>query len=230
MNDSELHSLTLGLPPVDDYLQFVGVRCRPNTWLATAYDLLVFFSVIPKYPAAVTTTDVFRFLEVQRSSRGDGRVVRLEDRERGLAVRTVKRRLASVSGLFAYLVARGDAGVKRTLSRAGWLRGEPDLGWGSAGYHYFALHARCRGSSRLRRPTRLWLRSAPTATGRWSRPCFLAVSAAARSWACGYTTSFQASAASLSPRAKAAISVWSPSRHASSPALAAYLTEERPST
>ena len=111
MDGSELQLLALGLPVVDDYLQFVGARCRLNTWLATAYDLLVFFSVIPKYPSAVTTTDVFAFLEAQRNPRADGRVVRLEDRERGLAVRTIKRRLASVSGLFAYLVARGDAGV-----------------------------------------------------------------------------------------------------------------------
>jgi integrase len=111
VRDSELQSITLGLPMIDDYLQFVGARCRLNTWLATAYDLLVFFSVISKYPAEVTTNDVFAFLEVQRSPRADGRVVRLEDRERGLAVRTIKRRLASVSGLFAYLVARGDPGV-----------------------------------------------------------------------------------------------------------------------
>jgi integrase/recombinase XerD len=137
MNDAELESLTLGLPIVDDYLQFVGARCRPNTWLATAYDLLVFFSVIRKHPTAVTTADVFTFLEAQRSPRRDGRVVRLEDRERGLAVRTIKRRLASVSGLFAYLLARGDAGVvanpvprglatRRAGARQG-LRGVPLL-------------------------------------------------------------------------------------------------------
>jgi integrase/recombinase XerD len=137
LNDAELESLTLGLPIVDDYLQFVGARCRPNTWLATAYDLLVFFSVICKHPTAVTTADVFTFLEAQRSPRRDGRVVRLEDRERGLAVRTIKRRLASVSGLFAYLLARGDAGVvanpvprglatRRAGARQG-LRGVPLL-------------------------------------------------------------------------------------------------------
>lgn len=71
---AELESITLGLPIVDEYLQFVGARCRPNTWLATAYDLLVFFSVIRKFPANVTTTDVFAFLEAQRSPRADGRV------------------------------------------------------------------------------------------------------------------------------------------------------------
>lgn len=137
INDAELESLTLGLPIVDDYLQFVGARCRPNTWLATAYDLLVFFSVIHKHPTAVTSADVFTFLEAQRSPRRDGGVVRLEDRERGLAVRTIKRRLASVSGLFAYLLARGDAGVvanpvprglatRRAGARRG-LRGVPLL-------------------------------------------------------------------------------------------------------
>jgi integrase/recombinase XerD len=108
---TELQSLTLGLPPVDDYLQFVGARCRPNTWLATAYDLLVFFAAIRKEPAEVTTADVFAFLQMQRSPRRDPKLVRLEDGEAGLAVRTSKRRLASVSGLFAYLVARGDVGV-----------------------------------------------------------------------------------------------------------------------
>ena len=36
-------------------------------------------------------TDVFAFLEAQRNPRADGRVVELEDRERGLAVRTIKR-------------------------------------------------------------------------------------------------------------------------------------------
>jgi len=36
----------LGDPVVDDYLEFVAARCRPNTVLATAYDLKVFFSVV----------------------------------------------------------------------------------------------------------------------------------------------------------------------------------------
>jgi integrase len=108
---SGIQSLALGLPMVDDYLQFVGARCRPNTWLATAYDLLVFFSAVPKEPAQVTAADVFRFLQLQRAPRRDPKLVRLEDGEAGLAVRTIKRRLASVSGLFAYLVARGDVGV-----------------------------------------------------------------------------------------------------------------------
>lgn len=35
----------------------------------------------------------------------------LEDAESGLSARTIKRRLASLSGLFGYLLARGDAGL-----------------------------------------------------------------------------------------------------------------------
>jgi integrase len=108
---AELRAITLGQPLLDDYLAFVGARARPNTWLATAYDLKVFFTVVAKEPAQVTTADVFAFIAAQRSPRGDPKVVRLEDGESGLAARTIKRRLASVSGLFAYLVARGDAGV-----------------------------------------------------------------------------------------------------------------------
>lgn len=133
----DLQALRLGLPAVDDYLAFVGARTRLNTWLATAYDLLVFFSVVGKEPAGVTTTDIFAFLQAQRAPRRDATVVRLEDGEAGLAVRTIKRRLTSVSGLFAYLVARGDAGVtanpvprglatRRPGARAG-VRGVPLL-------------------------------------------------------------------------------------------------------
>jgi len=94
----------LGDPVVDDYLEFVAARCRPNTVLATAYDLKVFFSVVGKEPGRVSTADVFGFLGAQRAPRRGAGVVRLEDGEAGLSARTIKRRLASVSGLFAYLV------------------------------------------------------------------------------------------------------------------------------
>ena len=39
-------------------------------------------------------------------------MVRLTDRESGLSARTIARRLSSVSGLYAYLVARGDMPVR----------------------------------------------------------------------------------------------------------------------
>ncbi len=101
--DSYLESITLGHPVVDEYLAFAGARLRLNSWLAVAFDLKVFFSIIGKEPVAVTTADVFAFIKTQRASRLGPKVVRLEDGESGLSTRTIKRRLASVSGLFAYL-------------------------------------------------------------------------------------------------------------------------------
>ena len=105
--------VSLGDPLVDDYLEFVAARCRPNTVLAVAYDLKVFFAVVGKEPARVATADVFAFLTAQRAPRLGTGVVRLEDGEAGLSARTIKRRLASVSGLFAYLLARDDVGLRR---------------------------------------------------------------------------------------------------------------------
>jgi integrase/recombinase XerD len=97
----------LGHQLLDDYLAMVAARCRPNTVLATAFDLKVFFSVVLKEPAEVTNGDVLSFIRVQRQPRRGVAVVRLEDGEAGLAARTIKRRLASVTGLFEYLVMRG---------------------------------------------------------------------------------------------------------------------------
>lgn len=104
-------TITLGHPLIDDYLAFVAARARRNTWLATAYDLKVFFSQVPKDPTQVKPADVFDFIKAQRAPRLAGKIVRLEDGESGLTARTIKRRLTSVSGLFGYLAARGDAGV-----------------------------------------------------------------------------------------------------------------------
>lgn len=97
---------------LDDYLAFVGARGRTNTWLAIASDLKIFFDVVGKEPIEVTTADVFDFLSAQRTPRHGNKVVRLEDGEAGLAARTIARRLSSVRGLFAYLMARGDTGVR----------------------------------------------------------------------------------------------------------------------
>jgi site-specific recombinase XerD len=100
---------SLGHRLVDRYLEFVAGRCRPNTLRAVAFDLKAFFAVVAKDPAEVTAADVFDFLADQR---GDRSVVRLADRESGLSARTIARRLSSVSGLYAYLVARGDTPVQ----------------------------------------------------------------------------------------------------------------------
>jgi integrase/recombinase XerD len=99
----------LGERLVDRYLEFVAGRCRPNTLRAVAFDLKTFFTVVRKAPVEVTAADVFDFLADQR---GDRTVVRLADRESGLSARTIARRLSSVSGLYAYLVAQGDTPVR----------------------------------------------------------------------------------------------------------------------
>jgi integrase/recombinase XerD len=96
----------VGGDAVERYLVFVAARCRPNTVAATASDLRVFFSVIDKDPLDVTPADVLAFIAQQRRPR-NGNVVRL-DGEGGLSARTIKRRLASVSGLFGYLVITGE--------------------------------------------------------------------------------------------------------------------------
>jgi integrase/recombinase XerD len=99
----------LGDQLVDRYLEFVAGRCRPNTLRAVAFDLKTFFAVTAKGPLEVAAADVFEFLADQR---GDRTVVRLADRESGLSARTIARRLSSVSGLYAYLVTRGDTPVQ----------------------------------------------------------------------------------------------------------------------
>ena len=101
----------LGVPLVDDYLEFLEGRCRPNTVLAAAYDLRVFFGVVGKEPHEVVPADVLGFITAQRT----GRVERgwssrwwRDGEPAGVATSTVARRLSSVSGFFGYLQARGD--------------------------------------------------------------------------------------------------------------------------
>jgi site-specific recombinase XerD len=100
---------SFGDPLLDRYLEFVAGRARPNTLRAVAFDLKAFFSVVEKDPEEVRAADIFEFLAHQR---GDRSVVRLADRESGLSARTIARRLASISGLYSYLVARGDTSVR----------------------------------------------------------------------------------------------------------------------
>ena len=83
----------LGQPLLDDYLEFLAGRCRPNTVLAVGYDLKVFFTVVGKQPRRVRAADVLAFMTAQ-----GGKV----------STRTLRRRISSVSGLYAFLHARGD--------------------------------------------------------------------------------------------------------------------------
>ena len=91
------------------YLKFLAGRCRPNTVLAVAYDLKVFFTVVAKPPRRVRPVDVLAFMTAQRTG-GDGRL-QVADASAGVSARTLRRRLSSVSGLYGFLHARGDVAV-----------------------------------------------------------------------------------------------------------------------
>src|SRR5256886_22545 len=101
----------IGIPLADVYLEFLGGRCRPNTVLAAAYDLKVFFTVVARPPDQVRPADVLAFITAQRTRRSGDRAlqpVALADQPGGVSAATVRRRLSIVSGFFAFLQARGD--------------------------------------------------------------------------------------------------------------------------
>jgi site-specific recombinase XerD len=96
---------------VDEYLEFMAGRCRPNTVLAATYDLRVFFAVVDKSAEEVQPADVLGFITAQRtgrSSAGGLQPVNSGAQNTGVATSTVARRLSIISGFFAYLQARGD--------------------------------------------------------------------------------------------------------------------------
>jgi len=101
----------IGHELADDYLTFLGGRARPNTVLATAFDLKVFLAWAKKEPSEVTTREIVNFIAAQRAPRVSSKVVRISDGGSGLSTRTIARRLSSISGFFAYLIVRGDTGV-----------------------------------------------------------------------------------------------------------------------
>jgi integrase/recombinase XerD len=104
----------LGVPLLDEYLRFLAGRCRPNTVLAAAYDLKVFFTVVGKQPEQVRATDVLAFVTAQRAGHSSiSGVLRpfrddSADDGAGVSLSTVRRRLSIVSGLYAFLQIRGD--------------------------------------------------------------------------------------------------------------------------
>ena len=64
----------LGHRLLDDFLDMVAARARPNTVLATAFDLKVFFSVVGKEPAEIGEADVLAFIPgaTATATRGGG--------------------------------------------------------------------------------------------------------------------------------------------------------------
>jgi integrase len=113
VKDGKIASLSLGVPEVDSYLDFIKHRCRLNTWVNYGYDLQVFLNAIQKPLVTVTPADIFVFIRQQRE-------VAVRNRRRegliplstGLSSRTIQRRLAAISGLYAYLLTRGDTILK----------------------------------------------------------------------------------------------------------------------
>ena len=135
--------LRLGHAQLDRYLDFVAARARPNTVLATGYDLKVFFTVVAKDPIEVTTSDVLGFITAQR---GDRRVVRLADGESGLSARTIPATVVVDLGPLRVLVGVW-RGRKRTRCRGACRIGN---GPGRIGAH--------RWCGRLGRYPRFWNR------------------------------------------------------------------------
>jgi integrase/recombinase XerD len=97
----------LGDPLVDRYLAFVAGRARAETLRAAAFDLKMFFTVVSKSPVDVVAADVFDFLAHQR---GDRSVIRITDRESGLAARTIARRRSDT-------VSEGEGVAQRGLQQ-----------------------------------------------------------------------------------------------------------------
>jgi hypothetical protein len=54
-------SYRVGHDLVDEFLEFIAARARPNTVKGYAHDLKVFFTVVAKEPAEVTSRDVMGF-------------------------------------------------------------------------------------------------------------------------------------------------------------------------
>ncbi len=106
------HVYRIGHQLIDEFLEFVVGRARPNTVRAYAHDLSVFFSVVKKDPLEVRPKDVMSFVTAQRRPKaGAENVVRIADGSAGLSAATIKRRLAAVSSFYGYLITRDDVEV-----------------------------------------------------------------------------------------------------------------------
>lgn len=101
VDQGEVIALSLGVPEIDAYLRFLKHRCRPNTWKSYGHDLQIFVNTIGKPLALVKPRDIFAFIQQQREMplrRGHGE--ELVPLSPGLSPRTIKRRLATISGFY----------------------------------------------------------------------------------------------------------------------------------
>ena len=94
-------------PLVDDHLESVHARLRPNSTLADIHDLKVFYTVIDVDPLDVRRRHVLEFIRVQRTGSTDKTVIPI-DQPNGLALSTIRRRLSTVAGFYSHLCALGE--------------------------------------------------------------------------------------------------------------------------
>lgn len=84
--------IRLGHPLLDAYLDLVTARARPNTVIATAFDLKVFFTVIDKEPGEVVTVDVLALIPTRTPPRCESRA------DRGLRAGVVRTHDQAATG------------------------------------------------------------------------------------------------------------------------------------
>jgi hypothetical protein len=204
----------LGVPLLDVYLEFLAGRCRPNTVLAAAYDLKVFFTVVAKAPDEVCPADVLGFITAQRTGRiGEYSVVQAleaDGESGGVSTTTVARRLSILSGFFAFLQVRGDVASNPVP------RGLPTRRQRSRPGQGVPLTRRTRRLPRILTPVEVDALTAALRTHRDRAMVGSVGCAAARCWVCGWRTCGSVNVGCSSPRARAVISGWSRFRHASS--------------
>jgi integrase/recombinase XerD len=124
VRNGQLIRLWLGMELVDEYLDFLKCRCRPNTWLNYAHDLKVFFNIVGKPVANITPQDIFHFIQEQRYPQPTPPAAEYITTE-GVCIRTIKRRLSAISGLYDYLLTRGNTAIQRNPVPKGLtLRGQ----------------------------------------------------------------------------------------------------------
>jgi len=122
-------NISLGMPDADAYLKFVRDRCRFNTVLSYGYDLQVFLNSIQKPVLEITPLDILAFIESQQSAYNrQGRTSGLSIKGPGLSNRTIKRRLAAVTGFYEYLSVYHDLPLKTSPIPRGLVRRKTSWG------------------------------------------------------------------------------------------------------
>jgi integrase/recombinase XerD len=206
---------------------FLAGGCRPNTVLASAYDLKVFFTVVGKEPRDVQPADVFALVTAQRGGQPSvGVVVQpVGDDEAGGSLRTVRRRLSSVSGLLRSCmpVVR----CRPTQCRGGCRPGGNDSDRTTA-CRSFAAYVGCRASWPRPRWTPSPVLCARIGIGRWWRRWCWAGCAAARCSGCGWRICGSPSGGCSSPRGEGGHQRLVPLSRRFFDHVAAYLASERP--